>query len=303
MQSANILAYSGSSSGRLVRPMNKLTNPFRWMGCNIAVYDVASPREGGMKGRKVPHVRSANRRGSRSRRGGRKRRALVSAAPETSKPRVSTFGPSDRVLLRRMRTFEYSARLSAHVRGLREATVRVGRAVEVSSTPYDNCHAHHRAVKVALRHAARRWRDLRKGTHPGEPTFSREMAYQIETGEITPGLSYDLRPAMGDVIAQVIPSPPSAMKGKQNDEEPVAQYWCTKCCRTTSAKVCRLCGAWVGPPRRKDRGGERKHAQGPPPPLTRAKANGNSAPKVPRFRCPKCTRLNPCSCPTSSRRK
>jgi len=78
----------GSVPGRLVRPLNKKANPFRWMGCKIAVYDFVVPRESGMEGRKVRSSLGRKRRGCRSRRGGtglaraeriRKRRALVGA--------------------------------------------------------------------------------------------------------------------------------------------------------------------------------------------------------------------------------
>lgn len=102
-----------SISGRLVRPMKKLTNPFRWMGCKVAVYDLTSPSESGKKGRKIPSLRRGrNRRGCRSRRGGKKRRALVGAAPETSTPTPSAKRVGSTCWARRARRkVEYSRTL------------------------------------------------------------------------------------------------------------------------------------------------------------------------------------------------
>lgn len=317
MQNANTKAYSGSKWGRLVRPINKLTNTFRWMGCRFAVYEAISPVESGLKVRKDPGGgKRQNRRGHRSTRGGRKRRALVGAAPQTLRPRVSGSDLSDRVLLRRMRTFDYSTRLAAHVRGLKDAINRIGDKARMAPLG-DNVIKQHAAAKVALSHASKRWFALRRGTHPGEPPFSRNIAYQMETGETPRDLN--LQPAKGEVLAQVIPSPRSSNTSGMSDERPM--YWCDKCCIRTPSKVCRSCGGALADLDRKKRMRDRKDhdykncVPGQPghfschAPRIRAGPKGKGilsqkdSSKVPKVRCSQCLHFLPCSCSSSPRRK
>lgn len=87
-----VLTNVRSVSGWLDRK-RKITNPIRWMGCSIALYDCSVQMKADMRGRKVLCRRRGKRRGTKSRgsrknRAERKRLALVSAAP-------SPPGPSD----------------------------------------------------------------------------------------------------------------------------------------------------------------------------------------------------------------
>jgi len=71
--------------GRLVRSLKKSTSPYRWMGCNIAVYDITIPDEGGLKVRKR-RPRRGKRRGRRSGSKVQKRRAVVGCDPAIRVP-------------------------------------------------------------------------------------------------------------------------------------------------------------------------------------------------------------------------
>lgn len=262
-------------AGRLTRPVNKLLVHIRWMGCKIAVYDFVTPRESGVTVRKNLGTIDRKRRGRRSTRGGRKRRALTSAAPQTTDPSVPRGAVSDRIIYRRMRTFDYSRRIVDDIKQCGNAIARNRKVLNraPSRPEYIDRYNDSRARLLKL---TRKWRDLRAATH-GEPSFAIEYAFALEVGDDIPfrgnitkvrSLVPYFRPAVEESVQAI---PISAISNNSKDIK--NSHWCTKCARLTVLRLCRICGAELAPP---DRSKTRELKRDQPVRIVRAPSRDSS---------------------------
>lgn len=275
---------------RLANTENQKIAHIRWMGCRIAVYDMTSPSESGVKVRKNRcQARGKNRRGRRSHRGGRKRRALAGAAPETPKPSFSTCQVSNRAWTRRSRTTDYSMRLVALVKAgiikRNKLTTRRRNGQTILRHADGTFFAIDDAIEIArkyVRDHRRKWFKLRKETHPGEPSFSACFSFDIELGENARYLAEALSKAPPPVIVSVPPTHHGSNVMENNQG-----FYCSNCMRATPATVCRICGAGLSHPDRKlelihaKAARERAKAseQSAPPLVTRPKGKGRPSPR------------------------
>jgi hypothetical protein len=228
------------------------------------VYDLTTPDEGEIRARKSLSRRGKNRRGRRSTRGGRKRRAMAGAAPKLPEPFVSRFQVSERMISRRMRTFDYSRRLLDLAKRDDVVIRRLIDKINSCSFPHGSnlegtgcrlCELRDaaQARKVSRIRHIRKWRDLRKGTHPGEPPFSVEMALEMELGgSFCRG---NLAKLTRD-RAVIVTTRPSGFLG--TDSQGLKKWYCSRCERTTNVRICTTCGGELAPPTKK-RTSERKH--------------------------------------------
>lgn len=252
------------------KSINKMYfGPFRWMGSRVSVYCTGGPSESGMKvvqHRSLP--RGRKRRGSRGRRGGvRKRRALAGDAPPppySSATRLEN--QSNRIIARRIRTYEYFSALASLISKKHAAIGRLAKDVnkvhEDGRTNLDKI----RAIRLSLRPLIRRWYALRAAVFPGEPPSLRPMALELALGHSPSGgrgmgdLAKLVR-ATGGVIVEAPPVPLTSAKESKEDQA-THQFWCSRCLRVTNIRVCRLCGGELAPPNRprggKPRGNKRR---------------------------------------------
>lgn len=236
--------------GRLTRPINKKLVLIRWMGCRIAVHDFTLPCESGEKVRKNPEFVARNRRGRRSTRGGRKRRALTGAAPQATRPSVSRRVVSDRIIYKRMRLFDYSRRIidSIKVTGKALSKNRYRLDNDRYNVPYQ---VHYEGCRRKLLKLCKQWRTLRAATH-GEPDFAIEYAFALEVGDDIPFRGNitkvrTLLPYFRPLVDGIVQAPPiSSTSNRSEDTEHT--YWCTRCARSTNLRLCRMCGAELAPP-------------------------------------------------------
>lgn len=233
----------------MTRPINKHLVLIRWMGSRLAVHEPWLPSESGQSVRKNLGTVCRNRRGRRSRRGGRKRRALTSAAPEHPPPPPPKGYVSDRILYRRMRTFDYSRRIIDSIKSCGKVVARCREALnrDHRNQRYIDQYNVNRQRFLSL---CKQWRTLRAATH-GEPTFAIEYAFALEVGDDIPfrgsiakvrSLVPYFAPAKEEIV-QAIPISASGNASKDTKKT----YWCTKCARSTTIRICRLCGGELAP--------------------------------------------------------
>lgn len=103
------------------------------MGSNLAVYEISGPREVDSKVRNDPSSRRKKRRGCRSVRGGRKRRALVSAAPE-----ILVSAPPATLIRVRKHTVRAYARKRAYSQALIDGCVSRLKSISKMYEKYGN---------------------------------------------------------------------------------------------------------------------------------------------------------------------
>jgi len=267
---------SYTKRGRLTRPIHKLLVRIRWMGCSIAVYDAVIPCESGAKGRKVPADRR-NRRGTRSRRGGlkRKRRALTGAAPVPPVSRPSKGVVSERKILMRMRTFDYSRRIIDSIKKCGEDVFRTRKLLNRVDgiNRYSDLYNGYRRHFLKL---CKQWRDLRVATH-GEPSFAIEYAFALEVGDDIPFRGNitkvrSLVPFFAPAKQEIVQAIPISATGDGSENAEITTYWCTVCARSTNLRFCRRCGGELAPPVRRTRSAQvfedrRRVPKGPRPPV------------------------------------
>lgn len=292
-----------SNSGRLLPADTEIKGSFRWMGsrcCVVQAWGSSRRRnEGGSTPRSL--ARGRKRRGTRSRRSGvRKRRALVGEAPEPTPPASTHTRSSTRSIKRRERCFEYSFRHIFFAEDKLEAMERL-------QNQYDVNHVHrdgrttlaivweiHRSI---VRHL-QKWRQIRKATHPGEPSFSVSMALEGVLGvDVRRHLGLStlklLTPAGSGVIAESVDIP-VPVKEQKKAIAGGQLYWCGKCLTTARVRVCRRCGGSLAKSNHEKRVGERKPMFGPgnqptgskstrlvtsPPTRTPPKGKGSTGPR------------------------
>lgn len=259
--------YIGLSSGRLVSPINKLSNPFRWMGAKFAVYEFGCPSESGLKGRKVPSLRRGrNRRGCRSKRGGKKRRALVGAAPETQLPTPSERRVGSSAWARRAkRKTDYSRTL---IDVFVDLSVKRGKVKDfvrrLNNTGQDSQAATKRLNNLngLMTKTRRSWFTLAKTSGDSPEFISIRFRLLVDAKRQL----FDLeRPAMeppdwyGELRLEI-------PRGVPNDEERPADhiFECARCMRTTNLSICRMCGSRLTNANRPPRGRNRRGVGRPP---------------------------------------
>lgn len=153
------------------------------MGSTIAVYDYTVPRESGMKARKSPR-RGAKRRGCRSGKGGRKRRALVGCAPE-----IPFTTPSKPLRVGLASSRHYKRRL-AYSQALIDSRVKMGKTIvrmkERTGRGFSGLEeqdAHWATLqRLSTRYAGyrRSWFDLaRKTDGPGSDPSFRQIRFNV----------------------------------------------------------------------------------------------------------------------------
>jgi hypothetical protein len=264
----------GSKLGRLVRPIIEISNTFWWMGNYCAVYAIVHPDESRLKGRKIPRLkRGAKRRGRRSRRGGKKRRALVSAAPETSEPMVPQHrtGNGRRSAKLYERKISYSRTLIAYFKKLSGEMDVIKK--KLRDNPYrvakkDMKYAMPRVWKyfLTLKKLRRSWLDLARSS--GDSKEFCMIRFRLLVAGIDDyrealnrGLSWRTRVKLdADYYGEL--QQELGQLSSNLEERPASHiYECTRCMRVTNIKWCRLCGDRVAPDNRKNRHGDRK---GPP---------------------------------------
>jgi hypothetical protein len=248
----------GSKSGRLAKSLKKSISSFRWMGCKFAVYEFINPSESGMKVRKDPVLRrGSKRRGRRSTRGGRKRRALAGAAPEiheTSVTKVRT-GVGSGVRRARRKVAYSAALISAFCRlsAIREKVRRTLKAtpewhfvdVDVYTNRVNN-------LQRSMRKTRRSWLELAKtsGDAPAFNDLKFRMLVSGKKGLIDWSGGPTLRSGKldhdwyGELILE---RPKPLSKAEERPADHV--YECAKCARVTNLRVCRLCGSELAPPK------------------------------------------------------
>jgi len=232
-----------------------------WMGSRCCVVQVEGSKRRQVEGVSTPRSspRGRKRRGSR---GGakkvKKRRDLAVDAPDTSVPSPVRTGREYRALVRRERTFEYSQRLvdfSHNDARLMDLMLAKGHTDRVQDLSGSNLTSYLR-LRTTLRYHRRKWYELRRKTHPGEPEFSVQMAGQMVLAGLPPlnkGLFSHLAPAGPEFVEEILPIP-----AVREDSEKRKSFWCSRCLRDTPVRVCRKCGAELAAPTRKRRG-ERKY--------------------------------------------
>jgi hypothetical protein len=296
----------GSFSGRLARPLNKLTSSFRWMGCIVAVYDYTSPREGGMKVRKNPgRYRGRNRRGCRSTRGGSKRRAMAGAAPRNPGPTPSTKRVgSSRGARYALRRINYSRILISYFKKLSEERVQVKDILRRrlnSSRQYEtDIHQRLRKLDATRKRIRRSWLDLaRSSGDSSEFLLERfRLLVQGDNGFPIRG-NYWLRQSLerdwyGELVLADEGNPSENL---EEEEAKLALSWCLRCNRGTNARFCRLCGAELTPPTRRRKVEKRQVVAKAPrprveqPPVAGDRKEIRPSGRGKRFPCPGCRRL------------
>lgn len=289
--------------GRLI-PAVHIWGSIRWMGSTLAVYECGIPGEGGSRGRKSL-CRGKKRRGCRSRRGGRKRRALVGAALETSIPT-----PPRTLKVGRKKSSDYKRRL-AYSQALIDKWCRLGKTIAKmkerttrgfpSMVERDLHWANLERAMDSQRRTRRSWFDLAKATDgPGSDPAFRQMRFNVLSLGLDEFHSRALS-RQGQVA--------SSRRGYETQDEimrgPLAtevkpQSGCTFCQGVRSkGRLCRHCGGGPATPNRKKSTGEspkavvpgwceehfghswrcRDEPHKPPPVLTRAKAKGKRPPR------------------------
>jgi len=249
----------GSRSGRLANTGNHEIALFRWMGSNVAVYDVRVPSEGGLKVRKNPFLRRGkNRRGRRSARGGRKRRALAGDAPVTTRPPP----PERRVVSNcSKRRFEhkqnysrtlirYFTLLSEKRASLKEKVRNLSNEARLDVDVYSDRVANMGKTLTRLR---RSWFLYAKSS--GDPPGFIEMRFRLltqgldqvhrsEIRKLGPGSLMKLRSDWyGELVSEVVV--------KQPEEVIDAGLGCPSCgAAPTRSRICRHCGVDKSDPAR-----------------------------------------------------
>ena len=280
----------GSFSGRLVRSLNKNLTHIRWMGCKVAVYDLTSPREIGVKVRKHPsHRRGRNRRGSRGSRGGRKRRALVSDAPvHLGQPDFTARGTGKSSKRRFERKQNYSATL---IRFFVSESKRRERYKEKVRTLSNNAVMDVDAWDARLKQSGRSMKLLRRSwlklarisgdSHEfcmirhrvlvlGIDEFSKAERSKLGT-QARIKLEADW---LGELVPEVV-----KVTSKDEERPADAVYECTKCNRVTNINICRMCGSDLSRPGRlNDRRSGRKPGRNPSFRGNRASKSGGNLP-------------------------
>jgi predicted RNA-binding Zn-ribbon protein involved in translation (DUF1610 family) len=294
--------------GQLAILLQKYDSTWRWMGCNIAVYDVTSPRESAMKGRKVPGpTRGLNRRGRRSTRGGKKRRALAGAAPETTRPPPSESRVLSRSLKRKERHANYSKILVAYFTKLQGQREAMKRAVSSSSGVLDVDLYQQRKQKFqrTVTRLRRSW--FLQAKLPGEsPLFTslRFRALSIGIDEfyreaVSKAHSRVLREIRSDWYGELLTEiPVTVFETREEEKARGLIYRCNLCNRSTNIKVCRLCGGELAPlnhPRYKGKNWRpvRKNAPAPVEATSSSKVTERKSVQFGsdgRFACPNCHR-------------
>lgn len=257
-----------SCSGRLLPADKKIKGSFRWMGSKCCVVQASGSSRRRNEGGSTPrsHPRGRKRRGTRSKRGGvRKRRALVGAALDTSSSPPTQTSVRNRSVKRRERVFEYAFRHIFFAEDKFEALERINDdRVEMNYVHKDGETKYWKISKLqtSIHRHLRRWRQIRKETFPGEPAFSREMALEGFLGsdfrrKLSQNMLRLLSPAGGGVIPEAVETAVNVrtQKSAQASGHP---YWCSKCLRSTNVKVCRKCGGSLAKSTHEKGVGERK---------------------------------------------
>lgn len=243
----------GSKRARLANVREFEIAHIRWMGCKIAVYDLTSPSEVGMKVRKYPSPRRGkNRRGRRSCRSGRKWRALAGDAPEKTDPPP----PEKRVVSNSSkRRFEhkqdYSRTLVKYFKLLQEKYLSLKE--KVRNLPFEACldvdvySVRISRMKETLTRLRRSWFKLAKTS--GDPPGFIEIRFRLlvhgidevhraEISKLGPGSRAKLR---SDWLGELVPEVVAKQPEKVEERPGIA---CPKCTTiSTSRIVCRTCGA------------------------------------------------------------
>jgi hypothetical protein len=228
----------GSILGRLARPYSN-TSTFRWMGCTMAMYQGVFPAESGLRDLIIPSEKikspRKNRRGSRSKRGGRKRRALAGDAPSPSGSSTSSKLPRiGRLEKRELKT-----------RAVLEKLVRVAQLAHRLIPVFSDASRwpERQRVFVRLRNARRSWMNIQSGRAYGSAGMWNARweisVHGIDTGSRRAGVDpppwvYDSRGLKVYRKQKVIP--------KISVEKDDAPYECSKCQRKSRQTVCRVCG-------------------------------------------------------------
>jgi hypothetical protein len=244
-----------SNLGRMASPLHKYLAHIRWMGGKVAVYDLSCPRESGVKGRKVPYVRRRNRRGCRSRRGGRKRRALAGAAPTTPILRhpPNVLGLNTRSISRRFdRKCRYSANLISYFVNLRGIRMKLKEQIRnlPSGTlaPEGIWKERWSKINSTLTRLRRSWFTYAATTEGSSRIFN-EVRFLALTEGVDELWSIKRRSLSRRALEKLeadwygelqleVPSDVGPSEERPKDHV----YECTRCMRVTNIPICRLCG-------------------------------------------------------------
>lgn len=231
-----------SLSGRLARPINKLTSPFRWMGSKVAVYDLRSPSESGAQVRKNPsHLRGKNRRGCRSRRGGKKRRAMAGAAPETSTPAPSERRITGNCRRRRLqRKVDYSRTLiGVFVDQSKKLDIVRSRLRSMSNTAHLDVDAYTKRVnnlRGLINKTRRSWLELAK-TSGDSPAFC-YIRFRLLVDERNKSFDWDRPFVVKPDWYGELPPPPGQPEWKQRIVTTRKFRVCMHCGQKVTTSVC-----------------------------------------------------------------
>jgi hypothetical protein len=251
----------GSIRGRLAKPLHKSLARIRWMGCWIAMYDPPVPRESGTKDRKVPFPRRGkNRRGCRSHRGGRKRRALAGDAPvPPGNPTVSKLGKSGASKRRFEHKMHYSATLIKYFVSLSKKRETIKEKLQKlsnnGSTNLEIVAKRLEGCGSTMKRLRRSWIDLAKTSGDShEFIMIRFRVLVLGIDEFSKAerskLGTQARIRLeADWLGELVPEvrrPTSKDKERPAD----AVFECTKCNRVTNINICRRCGSDLSRPGR-----------------------------------------------------
>jgi len=249
---------------------------FRWMGqrcCDVQVSTPIGKRKSGGS-TSFTSLRGKRRRGTRGRRSGRKRRAVIRDAPGTSrKLAISQSVRSNRSAKQFGRSQDYSRRMIERLKSLvetRDRLMKLNRNVNTWTTWRHNRIV---AIRMIIRRTRKDWIDLASKRSDDSRSFillrltllvsgiDTVYGHLIKRGMIPYAERVDVyNPTLGEHGGSTAGS---AYHALENGERPVSHKWeCTKCQRTSGLKFCRLCGADLTNPdqglRPKNRRGARK---------------------------------------------
>jgi hypothetical protein len=234
----------------LARPLNKLLARTWWMGSWLAVYQPGCPGESRTKELILPSSRRRrNRRGCRSKRGGRKRRALAGAAPEIPHTEPSKHGTGKCSKRRFERKQAYSATLIKFFSSLSKKRAVMKEKIRSLSNnavlDVDMYHLIFTRQNRNLTKLRRSWFSLAKTSGDSHEFIQLRFRVlvlgidefsQMELRKLSPAGRAKLRKDwLGELVPEVVETPPERKKD--------VGIACPSCGTVSSSKrLCRTCG-------------------------------------------------------------